>query len=574
LETEVETNTMYRVYYDKQDVFAGISPIPFIGREVQHNGPEHRMYSVENISLNGKIFVECESGSNYDELWNKRQLLLDRFSKQFKDFYITSGDDPIFSGEVAVVNSISFSEAPWAKMVDYAINLSLWDQDSFTDYYGVIDQSDSIEFSDDTNGTIGVNRNISAQGIQTSARTAYENARNYVESKTGIANITIQPVFINSFDYDKMILVSEDVRVDRIGGSYSVSQGFVYDDFNDGFYNGAVVRTNMQGTSGDGDVNVVLNGTIEGGIECEMQTLRDAYSQIDPYAIANDFYTEKWDGTLFDKAVSFSSQENKTEKNISFAFTFSDAIEEDVSLIDSFSVQKSIQAPNPCVSADCQIKANWGPINKRMEMVDTYFSSFNIQDFIDEKWLEYGYFSEYGDLPSGLSSYSMTRNEMTAVVNVGGGKCYKHIDPPKGFDTMSYSWSVAPASHVYIEHIGLERRGSRVIQKLHGKTRSKYSIQGNAAKNPCFEWSECEEYLRNRINELFDEITVVPPEHQDEFGDMSDPILTSLSFATGISDKKHYVSFSASWSVDGGAIFDFTCNDDGGVGLPPQDGCR
>lgn len=405
---------MYRIYYDDQDVFAGVSPIPFVERSRTSIDLSQKWGFDETITLRGKIYTKgcgeqmeevkpwsilgqdisdgiiiyadqtgvnnsdtvsvdvaagndqpttaswasnslniylgTDSIGSVDEskaspravansintgigfiaqffgdspiesgqsttfshggdsflktIWSKKNILLQNFHSQFKNFYIRDGvEDVIFSGETAAIRSISFEESQYSRTLDYTVTLDVWNSGNFTNFYGVVDPQDTISFSEADDGIVNVSRNMSARGLPVAGKSAYENARDYINSISGKENITVTPLFASSPNTGSLYLTQENFNVNRLAGTYGIQQSWVYDEYNTGYYTGVTVRTTTDLESGNGEIIASLQGNIQGGINTTLEDLRNAYNNIDFYSLAKSVYESEYDVSIADAII-------------------------------------------------------------------------------------------------------------------------------------------------------------------------------------------------------------------------------------------------------------------------------
>ena len=167
-------------------------PTPYVSRSQNMLEYGNRWGQGTSYTLNGQI-----TGNNFDDLINKQNILLSGFSRDFKSLDITEDGESIagFPTKECKINSINFDGNKYASILDYSISIDAYDESLFSGTYGVIDPSNEISISENTNGEINIGHNISAVGIRANNKSAIENAKDFVHLHSGWKK-SITPQFI------------------------------------------------------------------------------------------------------------------------------------------------------------------------------------------------------------------------------------------------------------------------------------------------------------------------------------------------------------------------------------------
>lgn len=234
------------IYYNDEDVFSGISPTPFVTRSnsVINYGKRHGQLG--SITLDGTITGTDSFESSYD----KSLQLLSGFSDNFRTLKIvndTGTQETIFEN-VAKINSINFQESRFHNLVDYSINLEVYEQEHFSENnFGVIDPVDNVALSRSENGDVSISRTVSAKGFHTGHSDALQNAIDFVSNRTGLKFMDALsiPFFVSgSGNGNNLILKSQSEDIDRFNATYSVTEDYAYQELS-----GAGADSDLYGSS-------------------------------------------------------------------------------------------------------------------------------------------------------------------------------------------------------------------------------------------------------------------------------------------------------------------------------------
>lgn len=247
--------------------YNGISPwgqgaghaVPYVSLEVQEVYAAGQVGFIRSVTLNGTI----PSGGV-----SQIDVIRNAFVSNFKAFSAPNVDMP-----VAIVQDITFASQNYQGKVDYTITLK-----DFSGYvYGVSEPVDDIQFIAEQDGSVSVSHKLSAVGIPTdnSPDTAFANARSFVWSRTGISHLTgVGTSFISESRISNMFLVSQQENINRVLGSYGITEIFKYDPLHD-TTSGVFKRFTVAVDSGIGSdyVQVNVNGAYSVGSDVWASTL-------------------------------------------------------------------------------------------------------------------------------------------------------------------------------------------------------------------------------------------------------------------------------------------------------------
>jgi hypothetical protein len=142
----------------------------------------------------------------------------------------------------------------YAGIIKYTVKLKTYDIFSSEN---IIDPKDSYSFTENNDGTVNVTHDISAKGIKTNTSSAFDNALTFVNKFAGINHFgTCDPYFITN---NQPIFLNQTESIDRLNGTYSLTENYKYQHEWVGYTPVGYIRTNKINLSEDvkADFNTV-----------------------------------------------------------------------------------------------------------------------------------------------------------------------------------------------------------------------------------------------------------------------------------------------------------------------------
>lgn len=217
------------------------APTPFVSRSYknQYVGGTIWGTSVE-VTLTGQIAIlpkrdGSSGGNSYLELKTKREVIAKAFAgalgKNFQTFTV-SGHGTNFILNNCSVTGLSFESSPYRGLVGYTISITGYDStNSFiVDNYGVTSPVDSWGYAE-SGGTATLTHTVSAQGYNADtggSLDAFLKAKAFVESRKGVSNKIPSFLIKNAHPGSALILTSRSEQVNRLGGSYSITENYSF----------------------------------------------------------------------------------------------------------------------------------------------------------------------------------------------------------------------------------------------------------------------------------------------------------------------------------------------------------
>jgi len=333
------------IRYDNKGVpVTGTGPTPYVSLSDQVLNYGDKWGLAQNITLNGQI-----TGCTYQDLYEAQTGLVGVFENSYKNLEVFEGADgqnnqsEVFSFSGCSVNDISFSQASYNSVVNYSVNLTSYPS-GYTGYfssaYGVLDPVDNISIAEGEDGFGTLNRQVSARGFVTNTvDAAVNNAKNYVQSRTGIAEVlSVSQVsgFENSGSFTP-VLVSVAENLDRLSLTYSVEESYrfsmvtgdVDSPANYSFNNYFITdySTNLSSGAGEDFVKADVQGQIKAGITGDsgadlVSGLIGKLELLDPYSIVSGKYGQPNSLEFCRDPLSYSTSYNEESRSLSFNISY------------------------------------------------------------------------------------------------------------------------------------------------------------------------------------------------------------------------------------------------------------
>lgn len=363
------------IFYNGNEVWGTGSPImngqptPFFGKSVEYIEAGERWCQAENWTLEGMV-----TGCDFSDLENSRQSLLSGFSSAFGEMQISGSEGLIFGLDIVEVKSISIDESDFIGSLPYSIQFTNYPSGSFqhngeSGFYGIINPSDSITYTESEDGTMEMQREISAKGFLTNPNdkdSAINNAKSFISSRR---DRIPKPFLIrNSVDEGAEIryyLVSSEESINRISNEISLRQKFKTDL--NSLIGEIVHRYSFVENSEMGALTSVnYDGRIDVGELGDMDAARETYKNF------RDGINAPF---LLDESVT----EDKYAGSITYKLSFYKDVDENnfPEIQDSIIITLSEEAGSSLMRASINgsINANYGCVEDRAEKIKAFLET-------------------------------------------------------------------------------------------------------------------------------------------------------------------------------------------------------
>jgi hypothetical protein len=360
------------IKYNGSDPFKtnGI-PTPLVGRDSEHVVFGSKRCVKDVITLTGQV-----PGCDHSTLVTRRSAILNAFSSNYKTLSIEDDSVEILSKEFCKINNISFDNSRYVGVLEYAITIECYDEDLHNEFYGITQPVNEVKISLNEDKTYSIERNISAVGFNlqdnvlsggntTSKSSSLQNAIDFVESMSGVENVILPS---NSPDL-KIYLSSKSEKINRIKGSYSITESYIGDSLDVNANRGVLRYVTNISSEFSSNKSVSIKGNLIFGLDSSFSLVRDRFAELNFHEIAESECAEK----LVKFPLSVSISENISSSSIDFNFSFDndfDYNECGVSNKRNYSIDLSGEIITVNVSGEVSAR---GPVEKRWEMVQDEF---------------------------------------------------------------------------------------------------------------------------------------------------------------------------------------------------------
>jgi len=366
------------------DNFSFNNPIPFVTKSQEVINYGDRWGQITKITLEGQLTGTCPN--DFGQLITGQNNLISGFSKDFKILNIVEDGKNLFKGDSCIVRNINFDQSKYVKMLGYTIELDCYESGLFSGMFGVLEPTNEYSFAENPDKSITINHNISAKGINTSARSSIENARAYVNSLTGY-DTNILPININNTPTYTPLLRSLSENINRLNGTYSIAESYIVDISNDvNISSNYFTRytTNITKSINSDFDTISIQGTIQGAKRGNFTDTKNYARNLDLYTICQNVF----DGTLNDIPISLSFEENEAANSINFSATFdTDTINPTNSTYHDYSVEINKDVITSISSVSIS-----GPVKSRGNLKNKFE---NAKQFVLDQISTYGTIPEY-----------------------------------------------------------------------------------------------------------------------------------------------------------------------------------
>lgn len=454
---------------------------------------------------------------------------------------INSASDVLLNHRVRV-NEINFDESKFYRIVPFSIGMDIHPSDRFSGDYGILDPVDEFVFEESEDGLVTLTHTVSARGFNTSSyqNNALANARTYVSTLTGWNN-QILPHYIDSPDF--VIHTELQESVNRMGGEYSIVEKYLYDPSLASTTTGTILRFTANYERDDEAATVSINGSFQAGISGNISTIKSAFTGINWYTRANQYYTSVDSGNLVNRVMGASITENPKEKSIEFSLTYTDDLNsaDDVIFSDKLLISYDLLEQKNCVSLQGRFEANNRACNSiAWSGILASYSGFSPYNYITGKLQDYD--CNFA-IPPTPQAFSYSEDPIGKIIEFNYTYCETNQDLGPCFEALESSLDFTPAIPKYSQKPTLYGMGEYVIQDLGYENRAVYSIQGTAKIRDCCTFEEGVSYTKAYMNQMSSLYFIGARK-----------IIESESIDTGnLPDR--IVRFSATWSAEAATIF-------------------
>ena len=465
-----------KVFYNGNE----ISPTPFVSREFSPIDIGQRWGYSESIKLDGVITGQQGTG--------KLNALTGLFSRSYKTLLIESPVGTTFDQiDNCILENISVGENRFALESSVAIPYSV-SLRAFSNTSGVMDVSDSYSFSNNENGIISINHEVSARGVY-DGNEPLDNAYSFVSLFTGRNPLLfVTPIFNQT---GNPILKSVNEQIDRASAQYSVSETWDYETGSSSNFttvSSLEISTDKTAEYPTASLSIEFNGPVSGS----MSSLRNSVGSYNFYSKLSEFGVNT--GAFLINSMSFEEKEpNSISASISYisglSAEFTTGIFKNQISLDWDEIT---DIKTYSVTSDFVIK---GPPQHRLDKIAQASNSI-ITGY--RHYLAYLYnvvgssalFSSFGDrglnpIPESFSiKYNTTNPSFSLTASFNDSDFYTQstttlpngLSYPVSIGATQYKLNFQPEVWLFDIQSAANIEGHFIVQDLNCKSRNKFSI--------------------------------------------------------------------------------------------------
>lgn len=473
------SNNNLQVNYGGANLFAGIAPTPFIFSNQDFIDYKTQWNQVTQLTMEGQLTGRFVGNLSYGELSTSFKTLLSRLQNNFQSLSITENNQTIFFADKVIVDNIEIPESRWYGFLPFTINFTIYEPSLFSQDYGVLEPSETLNFKEESNEIISLNHKISARGFVTSNGNGIQNAKNWVNQRTGNYNKII-PILTNTNVGSNFLLDSVNESIDRFNGEYSWEATYTKSKSIESPSN-CFLNYILDINSGidDGYINVSINGSLE---KNNIDILRTEYDNINFYNHANNASLRIYNTSLNPKPITRSVTEFEHENKLDFSLSYNNDFSDDV--INNYTVEINEDSIKniTTVSLNTTITAKYGDITSRWGKVQNYYNNnFNSYNLANAEYIK--------EIPNRILyqnklTESITFDEYNAQIQYSASWSNKRQPFSDSVLNLKSTVSFTPSINIYIPHTSAFTAKEHNVQNFKCANRAILEIEVSATSKP------------------------------------------------------------------------------------------
>lgn len=236
-------------------------PTPFVGESIEPIYIEGQVdHTKHNIEIVGNL-----TGANLSGLHLQKMQMISGMLSEFQNLTVTNDTaDKTFTS--AKPESISFDSSDLTTILPYSVSFSSYSQESFSQFFGIINPEDKWTYSEQDGRITEVNHSVSAKGVKVDSTDPLVNARDFVTGRTtGCRDLSL---FQTGAD-TSAFLISRTEDINKSADTYAITEVFRYNTTEDLTITGLAktgVFTSSTSITFDKDagLNVNVNASVQG----------------------------------------------------------------------------------------------------------------------------------------------------------------------------------------------------------------------------------------------------------------------------------------------------------------------
>jgi len=460
------------------DNFTFKDPIPFVSKNQEIINYGDRWGQITKITLQGQLTGACPD--DFKALITGQNNLISGFSRDFKKLSITEENKTLFEADSCIIRNINFDQSKYVKLLDYTIELDCYEKNLFSGVYGVLDPINEYVFTENQDKSVSITHNISARGIDTPNYSAFDNAKNYVNSLIGY-NSNILPKNINTTNWTPLIR-SYTENINRLNGTYNIQENYIVDIANAGTSYFTRYTTNVSKDIVSDFSTVSVQGSIQGAKDSNFENMKSYAASLNLYGICSNVIEE----TLNTIPIALSFEENETAKLINFNASF------DTNLLggnaDEAYYDYTVEIDRDMITSLCTVNIS-GPIKskgnlkERYEKVKAFLGSKNVTYLYGLASSTYNTFKQIMNIPGNISlnprakNFSIVKNPERGEIIFSASFDDKDVPPTQDARSVSFNIGVEPTILLFRPRPTYHVNGFYIVYELgDAKKIDKFSI--------------------------------------------------------------------------------------------------
>lgn len=493
------SNNNVKIFYNNVDVFQGIAPTPFVSISQDYIDYGNKWNQVTNITLEGQLTGQYLGGKSYDLLNDAAQTLHQKFGENYKILSIKENNTDLYVGNNAVINSINIEESSWYGLLPFTIDISVYNENYFQDYYGVVEPEENFAFNEENGDMLNLVHSISAKGIVGNNQNAIQNAKDWVLSRIGNFN-QISPILIKNAGATQnrqFILYSTQEVVDRFNGTYSVERTY-RKSLNLENPDNCLLTYNidLNYNVDDGLVTANINGNLEGN---NLNTLKIEYNKLNLYDLCNKISKDIYNELLTNRALSQSIEEINEENKLNFSASFNNDTSNEITNNYTIDINEDSLKCIRTASINANISCKYGDIKTKMQKVEQFYRT----QFLAKNLVNQEFAKEFNTQlnPEPLTE-SITFDKFNAQINYSAQFTDKKIAYTNDILNLSSSVNYTPSIKIHVPNTSAFTAREHNVQNLNCSNRSKVEISVTAVAKSDKNISIAESVVASELNRI------------------------------------------------------------------------
>lgn len=346
------------IVYNRVNIFSG-QAIPFLAKNSDYIQAGERWAQKESWVMNGFL-----TGCDFTSIKTRKDSLLSNFNQLVGSIDIGTG----ISFDIIYIDDINIEESDYIGYLPYSITFSTYPSGQ-TQEFGVIEPSDQISYTENTDKTMTMVRSIKAKGYPIEEEFESQmmgRLKNFVEERK---NTSVMKPFIITTTGTNLAyyLESSEESIDRINHTYSVTQTFKTDL--DSSQGNVINRYTIEQSQRIYEMDVVsYKGQIDAGKYGTLSSIRAKYAAF-RNSITSLF--------LLDERVT----EDKYINRLTYDFSFYSGANANnfPQILDDFSIEINETSSSSLfnMNVNGNISVNYGCLEDRWGLVSGYYNGFS-----------------------------------------------------------------------------------------------------------------------------------------------------------------------------------------------------